>query len=225
MRILAIGDSVPAGAATRSDPFPERAGAVLSARLGVPVQVANLAVNGVLVPAVRTQLHLHGRTRRAAREADVVVITAGANDLAVLWWLASCGLRLPGRFAVPASARHVAGLARQVQRVNPAALVYVCTYWNVFADGRRERRDVRRAWSRKVTGDFNRALRARAADRGCRVLDLATAFRDACGPDPTPLLAVDGEHPNSRGHQVIAEGLAAQILRDWQRPARPPGSP
>src|SRR5690242_18216198 len=45
--VLALGDSVPAGAACDCQPFPETYGALLHQRLGVPVTVQNRAVSGL----------------------------------------------------------------------------------------------------------------------------------------------------------------------------------
>src|ERR1700759_5504194 len=55
-RVVALGDSVPAGAACGCRPFPTLYGALLSARTGASVSVANEGVDGLTTAGLLTQL-------------------------------------------------------------------------------------------------------------------------------------------------------------------------
>jgi len=57
----------------------------------------------------------------------------------------------------------------------------------------------------------NAILRAARA-QGATYVSTYGVFKGADGrTDPTPLLAADGDHPNARGHQVIAQALARAL--------------
>jgi lysophospholipase L1-like esterase len=87
--------------------------------------------------------------------------------------------------------------------------VIVFGYWNVMEDGARGRADYGDnglALAVTATQYANQALREAAAAAAAAFVPTDVTFKGADGDrDPTDLLAEDGDHPNARGHQLIAE--------------------
>jgi lysophospholipase L1-like esterase len=78
---------------------------------------------------------------------------------------------------------------------------------------------VGRSASDLLTRETNREIQAASVAVGATYVDLYQPFRGASGSDdPTALLADDGDHPDARGHQVIADALLAAGLRPLRLP-------
>lgn len=214
-RVVVVGDSVTTGTASDSPGFPHELGLLLSQRLGHPVDVINLGLDGHTARALRWQLRLHWRARRSVASADVVVVTVGANDLVpVALWRRINGRS--GSYVAPArrAAHGVAAVVRLVRQVARATRVpvLVTTYWNVFGDGRAVTDPVQRAWNDRVTLAFNSELKVLAGAAGAVVVDLYEPFKAGGSSDPSDLLAADGEHPSPAGHRLIAKSVAGTVL-------------
>jgi acyl-CoA thioesterase-1 len=60
--------------------------------------------------------------------------------------------------------------------------------------------------SEEATAYANNAVLGAARATGATYVSTSSVFKGANGrTDPTSLLAADGDHPNARGHQLIAQ--------------------
>ncbi|GAA4103960.1 SGNH/GDSL hydrolase family protein [Nocardioides kongjuensis] len=214
--VLALGDSVPAGSACGCEPFPVRYGDLLGSATHTRVTVDNRAVGGSdsadLLDALRT-----ADLRGAVRRADIVLVTIGANDFGDQHDDIVSGSCSPAVDCVGAelTALHdrLASALRIIRmlRGDQPTTVLVTGYWNVFEDGDVARDDygpTGLAAARALTVRANAVIRTVSGATGARYVDLAATFTGA-GPDPTRLLADDGDHPNAAGHELIARALLA----------------
>jgi lysophospholipase L1-like esterase len=150
--------------------------------------------------------------RAALAGATVVLIMAGANDLADAFG----GSRDEDAYRDAAAdvRRNVAAVVAAVRADDPTvAAVLVLGYWNVVKDGAvglaTYGADGERS-AAAATRYVNQALRAAADDSGARYLPTTPALKgDERDQDPTALLAPDGDHPNAEGHRAIAAALFA----------------
>ena len=207
--VVTLGDSVPAGTACGCDPFPDR-----YARLVSPVAVSvNLAQPGDTSADVRDEVGDED-VRAEIRRATVVLIMAGANDLAVAF------VDGPDDAAYQASAgrveANVAATVDTVVRVHGAPVtVLVLGYWNVVKDGAvglAAYGATGLASAHAATRYCDLALQRAARQSGARYVPTTATFRGAHRTlDPTGLLAPDGDHPNADGQQAIAEAVYAAL--------------
>ena len=149
-------------------------------------------------------------------EADVLLVTIGANDLKPLlsqWQSSGCSKACysPAVDAVGSDLSDILAAARSLRGHRPTR-VLVTDYWNVFADG-----DVARAsdgpaylrWSDELTRALNVSICTAARNAGATCVDLYAPFKGDGSKNPTELLAADGDHPNAAGNQVISSALLA----------------
>jgi acyl-CoA thioesterase I len=202
-RVVTFGDSVPAGTACGCTPFPD----LFAARLGGTSD--DLAEAGFTSLDVRNQLATP-QARSAVRTATVVLVMAGANDIAAAFDAAG-----GGSYAKPATRvqRNIAAVVAAVHTLRPTAAVLIFGYWNVVEDGdvgRAHYGDDGVAEAATATRYCDDALRRAAA--GATYVDTTAAVRGGSGSgDPTGLLAADGDHPNAAGHAAIAAAAYAAL--------------
>lgn len=210
--VVALGDSVTAGSSCDCTPFPELVASGLAGRLDHPVDAVNDGTDGLTASRLLAQVKESASVRGDLAQADLVIITIGANDLAAIEDddLQDCAASCYRPKAVD-SANEVGDVVDAVRAVNPDARVVVTNYWNVFEDGADVVTDKSQlAYNDDVTAAFNAALTP-AVSRGATVVDLVAPFKGDGAVDPSTLLADDGEHPNAAGHQVIAEAILAGL--------------
>ena len=214
--VVGIGDSVTAATVCRCTGFVESYAAHLSPAQGGPARAENLGTGGLTAAGLRTLITSPGPTSRSVAEADVLLVTVGANDLSPLlsrWQSSGCPKTCysPAVEAVGSDLGDILAAARSL-RGNRPPRVLVTDYWNVFADG-----DVARAsegpaylrWSDELTRALNVSLCAAAQNAGATCVDLYAPFKGDGSKNPTELLAADGDHPNAAGNQVISSELLA----------------
>jgi lysophospholipase L1-like esterase len=221
LRVVGLGDSVMTGAHCDCAGLAEEYAAALADRNSTHVSVQNLGTDGAVTGDLLEDIRSDATTRTAIGNADVVLVTIGANDLLPQldqWRSGGCDQAC---FAGPAArmGQNLSAILAAVDGVRHGhrGTVLVTDYWNVFTDG-----DVARStggqaqvdWSADVTAAANQQIcaAARAAHDTC--VDLVPVFKPA-GADPTSLLADDGDHPNNAGVQAIVRALLAVT------PARP----
>jgi len=201
-RVVTFGDSVPAGTACGCTPFPDLYASTIGATSD------NLAVSGYTSLDVRNQLDT-SQARAAVRSATVVLVMAGANDLAAAFDTDG------GSYAEPAAQvqQNITAVVADVHALRPTATLLIFGYWNVVEDGdvgRADYGDGGVAEAAAATKYCNDALRKAAA--GAIYVDTTTAVKGDSGEDdPTGLLAGDGDHPNAAGHAAIAEAAYAAL--------------
>lgn len=221
LRVVALGDSVTDGTNCGCVPFPQLYAAALGDRYGVAVQISNDGLGGATSADVLTGLETDSAV---VQSADVVVVTVGANDFLgvsddVL--TASCGgddrlaCTRGGLVELQHNLEKVITTIKGLHREQPAT-VLLTGYWNVYEDGNVADADYSaagRAASLELTAAVNRVIKATADATQATYVDLSAPFKGAAGDhDATPLLADDGDHPNSAGHRVIAQALLAAGL-------------
>jgi acyl-CoA thioesterase-1 len=207
--VVTLGDSVPAGSACDCDPFPDR-----YARLVSPAAVSvNLAQSGDTSADVRDQVDDED-VRADLRRATIVLIMAGANDLAATFddgW----DDRAYQMSADQVEANVAAIVDTVVQKHGTPVTVLVLGYWNVVKDGSvglAEYGADGLAEAHAATRYCNLALQRAARQSGARYVPTTPAFRGEHRTlDPTSLLAADGDHPNADGQEAIAEAVYAAL--------------
>ncbi|MFG3685068.1 SGNH/GDSL hydrolase family protein [Micromonospora sp. NPDC047740] len=207
--VVALGDSVPAGSACDCVPFPD-----LYARMQVPaVPSVNLARGGFSSDDVWAQLESPD-TDEDLREAGVIMIMVGANDLAAAFD-ADGDDATYRRVAARVGANVAATIVRIRELHDGPVTVLVLGYWNVVKDGSVglvEYGDAGMAQSATATRYVNQALHDAAAETAALYVPTYPAFKGVAGDqDPTDLLADDGDHPNAVGHELIARAANAAV--------------
>lgn len=143
---------------------------------------------------------LYATPEQIVRAADIITVTAGGNDLIGAARAYSHTLN-PQHFseALERSVEHLQHFVHYVERLKPVQsasyIVRIVELYNPFphlADGA--------VWVRR----FNRQIRKLENER-IRVARIYDAFLGW----EHELIALDGLHPNSRGHAVIAAKVAA----------------
>ena len=211
--VVGLGDSVVAGSGCSCPGFVSIVAAARSDRRRVSTGL-DLGRNGMTAHDLAAALQRDPVLRRAVARADVVLLTVGANDLVPAlqrWQSGGCRPSCP----VPELASVGGDVARVMQQVRGlgAARVFVSGYWNVFPEGRvataRFGPDFA-GWSDQLTRRFNSAVQAVAERAGATYVDVYGPFKGADGrTDDDPLLAADGDHPDARGHDVLARSFLA----------------
>ncbi len=214
--VVALGDSVPAGAACSCKPFPDLYGSLLTQRTGASVEVTNEAVNGLDTRGLLAQLQ-RTHVATAVSRADVVLVTIGANDFGprhdeVVEGACTVGSKIACVDAelnvMRDQLRRILSDIHSLREGRPTSIL-VTGYWNVFEDKLVAERafgpEGLRA-SIQLTHLVNGAIRAVAAEAGASYVDLFAPFHMPELEEDT-LLADDGDHPDAAGHALIAHTL------------------
>lgn len=220
IHVVGFGDSVMYGAGCACDDFLTQTGRLLQQTTGRQVSVANNGANGQTAAGVLADLRTDDAATAEVGQADVIVLTIGANDLGPVlgnWVDDDCDRSCYHPEVEQMDDRLSAILAIIDREKKPAAAVFVLDYWNVFEDGEVGADDYDQgylAWSDQVTRDANAAICQAAGAAGATCVDTYRPFKGAEGAtDPTHLLADDGDHPNDAGTALIATALATAVER------------
>ncbi|CAN5527782.1 hypothetical protein BH10ACT6_BH10ACT6_02350 [soil metagenome] len=221
--VVGLGDSIPDGGrdcAGDCRTYPVLVGDQLATVTGRSVHVDNDASNeGVVSSQTLESVTSDKAVRAAIREADVVVLTTGNNDLNdCSYWgtLKSCTDAL-----MPDIEDNIGKILTAVTKLRdgkPTA-IRVTNLYNTWVDIPTAADDwsVPAADVSKFEPLYGAELRA-LGDGICKVatahgavcVDILTAFNGPAGDQPAgPLLMGDGIHPSAAGHQKIAELIAA----------------
>ncbi len=192
-----------------------RYAASLASRSGRRVAVSNDGTPGLTSTELTAELRDGEPAAADVAAADFVSITIGANDFDYAQASDSCpGGALgcyDGRLAT--LSRQLAAILGRVAALRRGAstTVLLTGYWDIWKDGRVAAAAGPRyeTVGNQLTGRVNERLQRATAGTGARYVDLVTAFRGTADDDDTGLLADDGDHPNTAGHQVIADALLA----------------
>lgn len=214
--VLALGDSVPSGAACSCTPFPALYGSLLARRTGAAVSVRNDAVSGLDTAGLLAQLR-QPKIVKTVRLADIFLVTIGANDFedehdqVVERVCTTPGATDCVSDELETMKTHLAQVLAEIRtlRQGKPTSVLVTGYWNVFEDG-----DVARSASGEtglqaslqLTLRANADIRSVATAAGAHYVDLFAPFQHS-DRDITSLMAADGDHPDAAGHQLIARTL------------------
>lgn len=213
--VVGVGDSVTAGNSCNCEAFVGLYAADLTSQRGLKTSSVNLGVSGWTTSQLLTSLEQPGALRDQVAQADILLVTIWANDLTPL------ESREPGGCATTCYAPLIDTVGHNVQLISAAAravqpahplTILVTNYWNVFQDGdvgTAENGASFQSWSDELTRAANQQICEGAQRAGASCVDLYAPFKGNGSKNPTSLLAADGDHPNSPGHQLIASALLA----------------
>ena len=213
LTVVGLGDSVMAGSHCDCSGVTAQYATALTSRDHRKVRDVNLGVDGDTTNTLQQRLDTSTVTRDDLREADLVLVIEGANDLSPqleTWRVGSCeeSCFLP---AVEAMGQRLTTALATIRQLVPAqAQMIVAGYWNVFPDGEAARAEGGQAeidWSREITRAANVAIEQAALPQHATYVDLTSSFLAGGSGDPTPLLAFDGDHPNAAGERAIVTDL------------------
>ena len=214
LRVVGLGDSVPAADTCGCDGFLEQLVPALHATTRRRVTLANDATSGWTTRDVLADL-AEGRSHRdLVAGADLVVVEIGANDFDLSrLGDASCAPAgtSPCFRATLASLRSgLTSIVDRVRSVSPGARVALLGYWNVGVDGSvaRELGSTYVASSDALTRAVNQVVTEVTRTTGATYVDAYTPLKGAGGDrDPTEDLLDDGDHPNASGHARLADAV------------------
>lgn len=213
-RVVGLGDSVPAGTACGCTTYVTLVAQKAAGAAGRTAEVSNLAQPGLTTSGLAAELR-QSTVRDAVDQADLVIVTIGANDFDESLLTADrCqpAAALSCYQSTLAQQRTLlSGVLAQIDALHPHT-VLVTGYWNVFLDGAvgRAKGATYVQGSDALTRADNAVIAAVAAGQGDRYVDIYTPFKGG-GRDDTGLLAADGDHPDAAGHQLIARTLLAAL--------------
>lgn len=212
-RVVGLGDSVPAGSACDCTSYVTLVGKQQADQAGRTASVSNLAEGGLTTSGLLAQLQ-DSAVRSTIAEADLVIVTIGANDF-------DAGIVTDSSCQAPALACYQSTLQQQAGQLSTVlsevdALqsghggeVVVTGYWNVFLDGQVGAAEgssyVQN--SNALTLADNAVIATASRNNSALYVDIYTPFKGDGSDDDTALLASDGDHPNALGHQRIAQAL------------------
>ena len=214
LSLVALGDSVPSGAACHCTPYPQLDADALTASSGRLVTATNDAVGGATTSSVLRQLDSNSTVIDHVSTADVIEIEIGANDIG---FTSTCGTTVACYAPkIPTIQKNLDDIVSRVDALASGhkALVVLLDYWNVWLGGEyaAARGDAYVNAAEQMTDEVNSVIKATAAESGSAYVDVRAAFE---GPtyayDETRYLASDGDHPNAAGHKRIAAAAEAAI--------------
>lgn len=218
-RTVGLGDSVPAGTnCPDCTEYVTQVGRAMASSSGKVASVDNEAVAGATTSDVLAQL-ADASIRARIADADLVIITIGANDLDTSQIDGDCyPLSATGCYRddlVGISSRLTA-IVNRVQGLmsRPGGTIVLTGYWNVIEDGEvgAENGSTYVTASDELTRMFNADVSAVATATSTTYVDVYTPFKGASGTtDDTRLLASDGDHPNAAGHAVLARAIETAL--------------
>lgn len=220
-KVVALGDSVTSGFQCNCTPFPQLYAQEVTHSWGVPTTAQNLGVNGLNSQQLLADLQ-NGSSQeaRAVAGANIDLVTIGANDFMPQQDDVTKGV-CTGDCVSDQLVQMQQNVTQLIQRIHvlragrPTAIL-VTGYWNVFQDGAVARANypaAGRAASLQLTARANQGIKQATEQARATYVDLYRPFNGpAAQGDITSLLAGDGDHPNARGQQLIADALLAAGL-------------
>lgn len=197
----AVGDSLTTGfGAFPGHGFVPTYRRIAENRLRAPIEVHNLGVNGLDSEGLEQRLRYHSIYRQSIREADIITLSIGGNDLI---HAAKEIRRYPAAEAqilnqsLAACKSHFGSIVRSIYDIKGSSrrpyIVRVVGLYNPFPQVREAN-----SW----VYSFNRY----AAQYSNGIYGFADIF-PAFAERGRELLSIDQVHPNGRGYRVITEQL------------------
>lgn len=207
VRVVILGDSLARGTGEETGAgFGGILGEELRKKNIEPRPAVNLALNGARTRHLLDQLKLP-RVERLVAEADLVVISVGANDLFVDSRITQRdGSASPEEISERALQRVDEVLSR-VRELNPRAQIFLIGLYNPFSESSFG------GLAASFVQRWNASLAARVSGRpAVSVIPTFDLFRTQ------DQLGFDGFHPSGEGYRRIAERIADRV--DVSAPGR-----
>lgn len=213
-RVLGLGDSVPFGSACECTTYVSLVGQHAASQLGRDATISNLAQPGLTTAGLSSQLS-GSSVRRAVADADLIIITIGANDFDQDVLTSSDCAPATGlscyQSTLASQRSQLSSILTQIGtlQTRPGARLVLTGYWNVFLDGEvgREQGSTYVKASNALTLADNALISAVSSAHGDTYVDIYAPFKGGGTRDDTHLLAADGDHPNAAGQALIARTL------------------
>jgi lysophospholipase L1-like esterase len=196
-RYVAIGDSLTVGTGallgTGFVPIYRR---MAEMNLRTFVSMDNLGVNGLTSGELQQMINGHPRVRQALREADMITVSIGGNDL-IRTFKASGGIPNAGKMTqvLGETRHHVSQVMRQIRQLKGDQKYFVRSIglYNPYPQSTEAA-----YWVRQYNSYLNGA--------GSGNYACAQVYDKFEGRE-RELLFWDRVHPNARGYRIIAEQL------------------
>ncbi|WP_260984504.1 GDSL-type esterase/lipase family protein [Paenibacillus xylanexedens] len=196
-RYVAIGDSLTVGTGallgTGFVPIYRR---MAEMNLRTFVSMDNLGVNGLTSGELQQMINGHPRVRQAIREADMITVSIGGNDL-IRTFKASGGIPNAGKMTqvLGETRHHVSQVMRQIRQLKGDQKYFVRSIglYNPYPQSTEAA-----YWVRQYNSYLNGA--------GSGNYACAQVYDKFEGRE-RELLFWDRVHPNARGYRIIAEQL------------------
>lgn len=197
MNIVALGDSLTLGTGDESGKgYVVRVKEQLSDTLDIPVYVVgNFAQNGYTTTQVLADLNERKGIQQAVREADVVLMTAGGNDL---FRIGDEVNPQSIRDKFPDALQNIQNIMAKIKNINPEARVYYIGLYNPFIDLPQFEgsTDLIQEWNAEV-------FRLAEQNDGVTFVSTFDLFENGVGR----FLSADFYHPNEAGYTRIAKHI------------------
>ena len=211
--VVGVGDSVTSGQNCSCATFVAMYANDLASTRGLKTSSVNLGVSGWTSAQLLAAMTKPGTFQDQIAKADILLVTIGANDLVPLEGKqpASCPATCYGPLvdSVGHNVQLIVAAARAAHPDHPPTIL-VTDYWNVFQDGdvgTTENGGDFQSWSDVLTRAESNSICNAARGAGATCVGLYAPFKGNGSKNPTSLLAADGDHPNSVGHELIASTL------------------
>lgn len=209
--ILGFGDSVPAGGGGCHTNFVTEYANLVHQFSGSAPTVYNKSVSGSTSHLLVSQCD-NKEIQLLIQQATVILIMTGANDYNSAFGQArrtgDCSIYLPIAAQLQ---QNVTESLQMISKLNTTAQIVVLGYWASMEDGAvavKNYDTTAMAASLACTASTNTALSvATFAHRNVSYLNTGAVFQQNTRDSNTDLLQPDGDHPNVKGHQVIAQAI------------------
>ncbi|WP_274364671.1 GDSL-type esterase/lipase family protein [Paenibacillus thermotolerans] len=196
--IVAIGDSLTVGTGDESGKgYVVRAKELLGGTSNVPVRVlGNFARNGYTTTQVLAELNEREGIQEAIREADVVLMTAGGNDL---FRIGDEVDPVSIREKFPEALNRLQSIMAKIKSLNADARVYYIGLYNPFIDLAQFEgsSDLIQEWNAEV-------FKLAEQYEGVTFVSTFDLFENGV----SRFLSADFYHPNGAGYERIAKHIA-----------------
>lgn len=198
-KIVSIGDSIAKGTGDESGSnIGERLAPVLSTVYNREVTPINLAVDGFTIQELSTMLQTED-TRAQLRDANVIYLSIGGNDLKSLWFIETSAQEEAFNQKLATAKSDILPVLESLEQLSPKGIILFTGLYPLSMDKSQNQYIVR--WNNAMALlalDFNQV-------RFLPTFDLFEMHLDK-------YLSTDGLHPNTIGYDAIGNRIQSLLL-------------